>query len=67
MMLKVDDRYITKFEQLIASLPKGAVEITSSLDNEITKRVTEYRNGSMQTTPFMEDLESIREKLVVKL
>jgi len=65
--IKVDDRYIAKFEQWIASLPKGAVEIRSSLDDEIMKRVTEYRNGNMKTTPLMEGMDDIREKLVSKL
>ena len=67
MMLKVDDRYISEVEKFIASLPKGAVELKNSLDDEITKRVAEYRSGKMETTPLMEGLESIREKLVAQL
>jgi hypothetical protein len=44
-----------------------AVEIKNSLDNEIAKRVALYRSGNMKTTPFMDGLDSIREKLVSQL
>jgi len=67
MMLNVDDKYINKLEIFIASLPQGAVEVKNSLDDEIAKRVAEYRSGNMKTTPFMDGLESIREKLVAQL
>ncbi len=67
MMLKIDEKYITKFESFVASLPKGTVEVKNSLDDEITNRVREYRNGNMKTTPFMEGLDEIREKLVSQL
>jgi hypothetical protein len=66
-MLNVDDKYVTKLESFIASLPQGAVEMKNSLDDEIAKRVAEYRSGNMQTTPFMDGLDSIREKLVSRL
>ncbi|MDQ7066765.1 MAG: hypothetical protein Q9M40_01495 [Sulfurimonas sp.] len=67
MMLNIDDRYVTKLETFIASLPQGAVEMKNSLDDEIAKRVAEYRSGQMNTTPFMDGLDSIREKLVSRL
>jgi len=67
MMLNVDDKYVTKLENFIASLPEGAVEIKNSLDDEIVKRVADYRSGKMQTTPFMEGIDSLREKLVSQL
>ena len=67
MMLNVDDKYVTKLESFIASLPQGAVEMKNSLDDEIAKRVAEYRSGNMQTTPFMDGLDSIREKLISRL
>jgi len=67
MMLKIDERYIAKFENFVASLPKGTVEMKNSLDDEIANRVREYRNGNMKTTPFMEGLDEIREKLVSQL
>jgi len=67
MMLNIDDKYVDKLENFIASLPEGAVEIKNSLDDEIAKRVAQYRNGDMETTPFMDGLKSIREKLVAQL
>ena len=67
MMLKIDDKYVTKLENFLASLPEDAVEMKNSLDDEIEKRVAEYRSGKMRTTPFMEDMSSIREKLVSQL
>ena len=67
MMLNVDDKYINKLENFIASLPQGAVEIKNSLDDEIAKRVAMYRSGNMKTTPFMDGLDSIREKLISQL
>lgn len=67
MMLNIDDKYVSKVESFIASLPEGAVELKNSLDDEIAKRVAEYRSGKMQTTPLMEGLDSIRAKLVSQL
>jgi hypothetical protein len=67
MLVKIDDKYISNFENFISSLPQDAVEIKNSLDDEISKRTAQYRAGSMQTTPFMDGLSSIREKLVSKL
>jgi hypothetical protein len=67
MMVKIDDKYIANFENFISSLPQDAVEVKNSLDDEISQRVVQYRSGKMQTTPFMDGLDSIREKLVSKL
>jgi len=67
IMLNVDDKYVSEVESFIASLPKGAVELKNSLDDEIAKRVAEYRSGKIQTTPLMDGLDSIREKLVAQL
>jgi hypothetical protein len=67
IMVKIDDKYISNFENFISSLPQDAVEIKNSLDNEISQRVAQYRSGQMQTTPFMDGLDSIREKLLSKL
>jgi hypothetical protein len=39
----------------------------NSLDDEITNRITQYKNNTMQTTPFMDGLDTIREKLVSQL
>ena len=67
MLLSVDDKYINKVENFIASLPQGAVEVENSLDDEIATRVALYRSGNMQTTPFMDGLDSIRERLISQL
>lgn len=67
MMLKIDDKYISKFESFIASLPEGAVEMKNSIDDEIIKRVTRYENNQMSTIPFTDGLDVIREKLSSRL
>ncbi len=67
MRVSIQDDYIEKFEDLIATLPKGAITIKKPLDEEINKRVDEYRSGKMKTTPFMEGLDEIREQLVSQL
>ena len=38
------------------------VDIKKSLDDEINKRVKEYKNGTMKTNPFGTGLSKIREK-----
>jgi len=67
MVLNVDEKYINKLESFISSLPKGAIEVKNSLDDVITKRVESYESSQMQTTPLMEGLDTIREKLVSRL
>ena len=67
VLLSVDDKYINKVENFIASLPQGAVEVKNSLDDEIATRVALYRSDNMQTTPFMDGLDSIRERLISQL
>ena len=67
MKVSVKDQYLDRFEDLIATLPKDAVTIKKSLDEEIKRRVDEYRSGKMKTTLFMEGLDEIRESLVSRL
>lgn len=67
MQISVKEQYIAQFEAFIKTLPDGAVEIKKSLDDEINKRVQEYKNGTMKTTSFMDGLYEIRENLVSKL
>ena len=43
------------------------VDIKKSLDDEINKRVKEYKNDNTKTSPFGTGLVKIREKLVSKL
>ena len=62
MQISVKDQYLAQFEAFINTLPDGAVEIKKSLDDEINKRVKEYKNGTMKTNPFGTGLSKIREK-----
>jgi translation elongation factor EF-1beta len=65
MTMKIDikEQYLDKFEDFINSLPKDTVVIKKSLDDEINKRVQEYRSGNMKTVPFGAGLNKIRKKL----
>lgn len=67
MKVTVKDEYIEQFEEAIKTLPNDAVDVKKSLDEEIRKRSNEYRSGKMETTPFMEGLDEIRESLVSRL
>ena len=67
MVLNVDEKYVNKLESFISSLPKGAIEVKNSLDDVIIKRIESYESSQMQTTPLMEGLDTIREKLVSRL
>jgi predicted molibdopterin-dependent oxidoreductase YjgC len=65
MTMKIDikDQYLDKFEDFINSLPKDAVVVKKSLDDEINQRVDEYKSGTMKTVPFGTGLDKIRKKL----
>jgi len=67
MQVKIQDNYVDKFNDFINTLPTDAVTIKKSLDEEIQKRVDEYRSGKMKTTPFMEGLDEIRKSLELRL
>ena len=67
MKVSIKDDYLEKFNDFINTLPPDAVTVKKSLDEEIQKRVDEYRSGKMKTTPFMEGLNEIRESLVSRL
>lgn len=43
MKIEIKEQYLEQFETLLKTLPKGAVEIKKSLDEEIEKRVQEYK------------------------
>ena len=38
MKLTIKDEYLEQFEQMLKTLPKDAVEVKKSLDEEIKKR-----------------------------
>jgi translation elongation factor EF-1beta len=63
MKIDIKEQYLDKFEDFINSLPKDTVVIKKSLDDEINKRVQEYRSGNMKTVPFGAGLNKIRKKL----
>ncbi len=65
MTMKIDikEQYLDKFEDFINSLPKDAVVVKKSLDDEINQRVDEYKNGTMKTVAFGTGLDKIRKKL----
>lgn len=67
MKVTIKDEYLEQFEQMLKSLPKNAVEVKKTLDEEIKKRSQEYRSGKMQTEPFGTGLDEIRERLQSKL
>ena len=67
MQVSIKDQYLEEFNKLMKSLPEGAVVIKKSLDEEVNKRVEEYRDGEMETVPFGTGLDKIRENLVSKL
>ncbi len=50
MTMKIDikEQYLDKFEDFINSLPKDAVIVKKSLDDEINQRVDKYKNGTMK-------------------
>ena len=67
MRINIQDQYVEQLETFIKSLPKNAVEIKSSLDEEISQRINDYKNGDLQTVAFGTGFDSIREKLLAQL
>ena len=67
MQVKIKDDYVGKFNDFVNTLPTDAIIIKKSLDEEIQKRVDEYRSGKMKTVPFGTGLDRIREKLESQL
>ena len=69
-LLKVEPKYMDQFQELIAQLPQNAVKVTpikNSLGKEVENRIERYKRGKMETTPFSEGLNSIREGLLNRL
>lgn len=67
MKINIKDEYLDKFQMLMKQMPDDAVVLKQSLDEEIEKRVQEYRSGNMKTTPLMEGLDEIKKNLLLKL
>jgi hypothetical protein len=53
MKIDIKEQYLDKFEDFINSLPKDAVIVKKSLDDEINQRVDEYKSGTMKTVPLV--------------
>ena len=69
-LLKVEQKYMDQFHELISQLPQDAVMLTpikNSLSEEVEKRIERYKRGKMDTTPFSEGLNNIREGLLNRL
>lgn len=67
MSINIKDQYLDRFEQLLKQIPNDSIEIKKSLDEEINKRVEDYQNGKMETAPFGQGLDKIREKIVSQI
>jgi len=67
MTLDIKESYLEQFTSFLKSLPKDAVKVSPSLDDEIMKRVSAYKSGEMKTSPFGEGLDEIRSKIASKL
>ncbi len=65
--MNIKEQYYTLFEEFVQSLPKDSVQIIKSLDDEILKRVNEYKSGNLKTTPLDEGLSEIREELLSRI
>ena len=63
MQINIKDQYLSQFETLLKSLPSDAIEIKKSLDDEINKRVNEYKSEKIKTVPFGTGFDKIKEKL----
>ena len=65
-VLQIDEQYAQQFQQFMKTLPEKAVKLTlikTNLDEEIIKRVTEIKNGKVETKPLSE-LSWLRDRYV---
>jgi len=65
-VIQVSEQYVQQFQQLIQAIPPKAIKLTlikNNLDEEITKRITEIKNGDIETKPLNE-LSWLRERYV---
>lgn len=61
--MDIKEQYLDQFEHFIKSLPRDAVVLKRSLDEEIQKRVLEYKKNNSQTIPFDKNFSDLRTKL----
>ncbi|NOZ90092.1 MAG: hypothetical protein GXO60_02270 [Epsilonproteobacteria bacterium] len=65
-VIQVSEQYVQQFQQLIQAIPPKAIKLTlikNNLDEEIAKRITEIKNGDIETKPLNE-LSWLRERYV---
>ncbi len=65
--INIQDEYLDSFYSYIESMPKGAIVIPSSLDDEILKRVKWYKKNKSKSVSFSSGLEELREKVIAKI
>ena len=63
MNIDIKEQYLDAFDKFINSLPKDAIKVKTSLNEEINKRIEEYRSGKMETLPHDEIWNRIEKKL----
>lgn len=61
--INIKHQYLSQFDTLLKSLPADAIEVKKSIDDEINKRVEDYKSGEMKTVPFGIRLDKLKEKL----
>lgn len=62
MMISIKDKYLKQLETFVNSLPKDAIQLKSSLDEELDNRIDSYNNNKLLTMPFDARLDSLRSK-----
>ncbi len=65
--INIQDEYLDSFYNFVDSMPKGAILIPSSLDDEILKRVEKYKKNRSKSVSFSSGLEELREKVIAKI
>ena len=65
--INIQDEYLDSFYRYVDSMPKGAIIIPSSLDDEIVKRVDQYKKDKSKSISFSSGLEKLREKVISKI
>ncbi len=59
MVINIDikDEYLDSFYNYVDSMPKGAIVIPTSLDDEIIKRVNQYKKDKSKSVSFSSGLD----------
>ena len=65
--INIQDEYLDSFYRYVDSMLKGAIIIPSSLDDEIVKRVDQYKKDKSKSVSFSSGLEKLRAKVISKI